>query len=259
MNPFVRSSLGVLLGVSSLVGCATGGLEPGDGGAGGTFSSGSPSPTSTVSTGSSDLGAQIAAACASNCVKVDALSQQLHCQPTPTCVGSCEQDGTTVPSCEDEYLALITCATSSLDESHCSCTSVDQGNILACTLCPQQVNAYQNCLATAPPTSTTTSSATVASSSATGGDLSCDYWCQLMMTYCQTDPQYDSIPTCISACTGAAWPLGSPDPLDHTGNTLSCHIYHAQLAETSPDPQCYEAGFYSYADAFGQFGSGDCN
>ena len=50
--------------------------------------------------------------------------------------------------------------------------------------------------------------------------------------------QYANKDECLTTC--ALYPPGEPG--DHSENTLSCRLYHADLAIADPVPHCYHAG-----------------
>jgi hypothetical protein len=74
------------------------------------------------------------------------------------------------------------------------------------------------------------------------GDTTCTTYCAQMMTHCTgMSAQYDSNADCMSYCTAARWPAGTPGAT--SGNTLACRIYHSGApAMTAPATHCPHAG-----------------
>jgi hypothetical protein len=150
LNVILRS-YGCLL-VVGLAACA-GGSHDGLGGSGGTggatsATQGHATATSTTTNQSSTatgLDAQLLDGCTMDCMKVDALSTQLGCAPTPNCVGDCVDYGKFVGACEDEYVALNACVYDQISANTCYC-GTSNGGILACNLCPSQLGAFQQCM-----------------------------------------------------------------------------------------------------------------
>lgn len=121
----------------------------GGGGAGGDAADGSggshgSTTSADPSTGSGSLQDQLQAACTEGCAKVDELSQDLGCAPTPNCVQDCVAYGASLGDCEDEDVTLAQCAAVQMSAQTCSCAP-SYGNILGCDLCPNELAALQAC------------------------------------------------------------------------------------------------------------------
>lgn len=72
-----------------------------------------------------------------------------------------------------------------------------------------------------------------------GGEQTCQQLCDRLDEICVGElTQYANVEECLSTC--ALYPPGVPG--DHSANTLSCRLYHADLALADPDPHCYHAG-----------------
>jgi hypothetical protein len=73
--------------------------------------------------------------------------------------------------------------------------------------------------------------------------LDCPSYCALMKANCTgANAQYTADSECLNAC--AQVPVGMVT--DKMGNTLGCHLYHAELAATAPNPHCWHAGPYGF-------------
>jgi hypothetical protein len=66
----------------------------------------------------------------------------------------------------------------------------------------------------------------------------CSLYCQRVMTNCASTPQFPDNESCVATC--ATWPAG--DANAQSGNSLSCRLYHATVAQASPALHCPHAG-----------------
>ena len=72
-----------------------------------------------------------------------------------------------------------------------------------------------------------------------GEAATCQRYCDLIVEGCvEGIRQYANREECLTTC--ALYPPGEPG--DEVGNSLSCRLYHAELALEEPDPHCYHAG-----------------
>ena len=72
-----------------------------------------------------------------------------------------------------------------------------------------------------------------------GLPATCESYCTLITEACvDRMRQYYDHAECLTTC--ALFAPGEPD--DDAGNSLSCRLYHAELAQDDPDPHCYHAG-----------------
>jgi hypothetical protein len=131
--------------VLGIVGCGDDTTDTGAaGGQGGGGAGGTTTSSSTGTTTSTGTTGPITAGCEAGCERVAEVSSALQCAPTPNCVADCIEFGNSIDECAEEYLALNECAAEETSEENCFCSAPD-GNILACDLCPQQLQAFQTC------------------------------------------------------------------------------------------------------------------
>jgi hypothetical protein len=102
---------------------------------------------------------------------------------------------------------------------------------------------------------------TMDAAEAGGPSLTCLGYCQKVLGGCTgNDAQYEGMTSCLTAC--ALLPFGNPS--DTSGDTIGCRAHYAQLATSTPNPNCWYAGPLGYGacgdacEAFCKFALGYC-